>query len=502
MSTLGHNLPQDEGPEDLKVKLSLLEDDRKAHYEASQHTIRKNKELIASLKKENKALTQNVKEAKTMARSQSAVTRKDPLVKRLTSSKTKANDLKHSAQQKEKRIEKLQKQLKELQLEEEHQVKANGGASNDMQRLRTLENSLDKTLIKMEEAQHVGKTYNKIIKKLEQDRLQFDNSITKVEKAIEHRKQELVTLEAMCKDACANRDVARAELQKKEKNLAKARKEREEEKKKLKVMAEDRRRQFEAMEKRMRIASAHLQSDKEDQGHIDDFKERLENYEDAMKRIRDATGATDINEVVERFLTQDDTNAHLQEVYHDNVEVLQKLKEDREHLDRQFEALKYSGEARSTGNQRMLAEFESHLRNVESACNKYRDGTERCTRVLVSLHAGIEALYEKLGSIKPVQFRAASNVQDKLTESELRLKKLHDELESRKSELPSGLDVENIPRVLPEHNTRIALDDEPEEDESDSDDDDEFASRDAIKKQALALVDDKTNKKKGRRKKA
>eukprot|EP00055_Hartaetosiga_balthica_P009178 m.35971 g.35971 ORF g.35971 m.35971 type:complete len:503 (+) comp6639_c0_seq1:37-1545(+) len=502
MSSMGRNIPQDEAPDDLKVKLSLLEDDRKAHFEAAQLTIRKNKELIASLKKENKTFTQNVKDAKVAARSKSAISNHNPLTQKVTAAKSKANKLAHDALLKQKRLEKLQKQLKEMQIEEEHQEKNAGGISVEMQRLRSLENSMDKTLIKLEEAQHVGNTYRQIIQKLEQDRLQFDNTITKVEESIDHRKQELVRLESMCKDACKNRDEARHELQVKEKNLAQARKEREEEKKKLKVMAEERRKQFEAMEKRMRLASAHLQNGKEDQSNNDEYKEKLETYEDAMRRIRDATGATDINEVVQRFLTQDDTNTHLHEVYHDNIEILQKLKQDREQLDRQFEALKYSGEARSTGNQRMLAEFESHLRNVESSGQKAKDSTETCTRVLVSLRSGIEALHEKLGSIKPVQFRAASNVQDKLTESELRLKKLHDELESRKSELPSGLDVENIPRILPEHNTRIALDEEQEDDESDSDDDDEFISRDAIKKQAMAVVDGKTDTKKGRKKKA
>ena len=48
-------------------------------------------------------------------------------------------------------------------------------------------------------------------------------------------------------------------------------------------------------------------------------------------------------------------------------------------------------------------------------------------------------------------------MQDKLLESELRLKKLHDELASRKSELPGGLEGDSIPRILPEHNTRVPL---------------------------------------------
>lgn len=115
-----------------------------------------------------------------------------------------------------------------------------------------------------------------------------------------------------------------------------------------------------------------------------------------------------------------------------------------------------------------------------------------------------------------VQFRAASTVQDKLQESELRLKKLHEELASRKAELPGGLDGDSIPRILPEHNTRVPLEVEEDGesmrgvvademvmnvgvDDDDEMDDDEVISRDAMKRQAQSVVDAKTNK--GRRKK-
>ena len=57
-----------------------------------------------------------------------------------------------------------------------------------------------------------------------------------------------------------------------------------------------------------------------------------------------------------------------------------------------------------------------------------------------------------------VQFRAASNVCDKLTEAELRLANLLEEVESRKAEL-GGMTVAELPvtLVLPEHNTRVKL---------------------------------------------
>jgi hypothetical protein len=59
----------------------------------------------------------------------------------------------------------------------------------------------------------------------------------------------------MLGDASAARDLARSELAKAEADAHAARLTREQEKKRLQSMAEDRRRQYEAMEKRLRLAS-------------------------------------------------------------------------------------------------------------------------------------------------------------------------------------------------------------------------------------------------------
>ena len=36
-------------------------------------------------------------------------------------------------------------------------------------------------------------------------------------------------------------------------------------------------------------------------------KNRLEDYDEAMRRIKDATGVSDVNEIIQKFSTQHDT---------------------------------------------------------------------------------------------------------------------------------------------------------------------------------------------------
>lgn len=43
-------------------------------------------------------------------------------------------------------------------------------------------------------------------------------------------------------------------------------------------------------------------------------KRRLEDYDEAMRRIKDATGVSDVNEIIQKFATQHDTYNNLQEL--------------------------------------------------------------------------------------------------------------------------------------------------------------------------------------------
>ena len=71
---------------------------------------------------------------------------------------------------------------------------------------------------------------------------------------------------------------------------------------------------------------------------------KISSYEEALAKIKDATGVSDIQEVVDRFLNQGDTKRHLEQLREENTKVVARLKEEREKLQAQFEDLKYSGE--------------------------------------------------------------------------------------------------------------------------------------------------------------
>jgi len=76
-----------------------------------------------------------------------------------------------------------------------------------------------------------------------------------------------------------------------------------------------------------------------------------------------------------------------------NSALLEKLREDYERISKEFEALKYSGEARNTSNQRILTEFEQHLTNAESKKQGAEDSLTSSTQMLVRVKTGIDHLH-------------------------------------------------------------------------------------------------------------
>ena len=53
-----------------------------------------------------------------------------------------------------------------------------------------------------------------------------------------------------------------------------------------------------------------------------------------------------LQEVVQRFLSQGDTQKHLEQLKVNNEKTLVRLKDEKEKLQKEFEEMKYSGEAR------------------------------------------------------------------------------------------------------------------------------------------------------------
>lgn len=172
---------------DLQNRFHLLEGDRKAFYEQSQLTLKQNKEICDELRRENKELRAALGGAgdkKAPAGHETSAMQEAELARveaQLTQLRQRQNQVACGNKLKEKMMHQLEDELRDLQRSSSRPAHE---ANPLMRQIRTLENRLDKAMIKYNEAQSIRKTYDQIVKRLKEERVNFDNQVALVRTAL------------------------------------------------------------------------------------------------------------------------------------------------------------------------------------------------------------------------------------------------------------------------------------------------------------------------------
>lgn len=94
------------------------------------------------------------------------------------------NNMRYKTVKQQKRLEELTTQYNQMVKDSSDAVATDAGDSNDAQRLRNLENRLDKARLKCQEAEHIRKTYEQIKAKLGEEHKTFENTLDLMEQKI------------------------------------------------------------------------------------------------------------------------------------------------------------------------------------------------------------------------------------------------------------------------------------------------------------------------------
>merc|ERR1719343_565542 len=79
--------------------------------------------------------------------------------------------------------------------------------------------------------------------------------------------------------------------------------------------------------------------------YANEERQKLEDYQEAFHAIKEATGVDDVNEVIQKFLTQEDTHKNLTKLTKENQATIDRLTEERRKIRLQVEELKFCGTA-------------------------------------------------------------------------------------------------------------------------------------------------------------
>eukprot|EP00106_Octopus_bimaculoides_P020508 XP_014787950.1 PREDICTED: coiled-coil domain-containing protein 151-like [Octopus bimaculoides] len=381
-------------------------------------------------------------------------------------------------------------------------------------RIRYLENNCDKAQMKIYEATHLTRTYEKILQKLKEDSLKWPLVLENLEKEIKQSLNEQEELQAMYRDAQLSKENALKVLKKHEDMISHERKKREIQLQELKKEAEEKRMLHDRIERRFNAQRPSFQQQDENASGEkqvlsgEEQQQKISTYEEAFRRIKEATGVSDTMVVI---------------VFLFRLVVS---------LNRPFNIIgicvyivvgifgvMWFGETKLSRGQRMLEEFQEKLQEEETSRSEIENKLEKMSKILLQVKSGIDHLADRLSHLKTPKGYTASTklspssneyVLDQLALCEEKLLKLMDDfhdvdLEKVQKQMEDEEFHINIESRLPAYNTRVKLSTQLEniyaESESSREDEPEVLSRSAIKKISQSIIDAKMKKDMPRRRK-
>mmetsp|Transcript_15807 Transcript_15807/g.40180 ORF Transcript_15807/g.40180 Transcript_15807/m.40180 type:complete len:533 (-) Transcript_15807:286-1884(-) len=477
--------------DDLRRRFQLLEGERKANHETAKLSIQQNREIINQMKEENKNLRAEI----AKLRGEKPLTTEQQLEKAMSEVQAlqrKFDTLKCTNDKKKGHLDSLDNKLGELSVGSKLH---NSEASPEMRQIRVLENRLDKAMIKHNEATSIRKTYEAIVKRLKEERIGFDNQLAAIERTLKSKERDYEELLLLSHDAYHAKEMAQAELHRFEQGVMEERNQRDREVQEKKALVEQRVSMNKKLEDHQKKLKAQQEAEKQEKAGKDlaatsdltagissdyahEERQKLEDYQEAFHAIKEATGVDDVNEVIQKFLTQEDTQKNLAKLTKENQATIDRLTEERRKIRLQVEELKFCG----TANRRqVIDDQEARLAEATEKFERNRGKFERIAKMLIDMKAGIDHLGEKLISIKLENENTLEmsdeTVEEVLQQCELKVSKLlsltHN-LEDDPSDRKRMLDEERYEEKLMLRNqsdARIKLSDK---DEDADDDDDAF----------------------------
>jgi hypothetical protein len=429
--------------EDLQRRFTLLEGERKATYETAKLNIQQNKEIIKQMKEENKMLRGNIANLRN-EKPKSVDKELEAKVGEVQTLQRKVDSLKAENNRKQWNLEELSGKYDELKTDA---AIPSSEASPQMRQIRVLENRLDKAMIKYNEAQSIRKTYEQIVKRLKEERIGFDNQLAAIERTLKAKERDYEELLLLSHDAYHAKEMAQAELHRFEQGVMEERNQRDKEVQEKKVLVQQRVEMNQRLEQRERMLKKQQDLDRAGErqlkemssttdlnsGMSNDFaqeeKLKIADYEEAFHRIKEATGVSDVNEVIQKFLTQEDTHKNLTSLTRENQSRIDQLLEERRRLRLQVEELKFSSGG-NVGRRQVIDDFETHLTEATEKFERNRGKYERMAKMLINMKAGIGHLADHLsiihlegGDTGPLAM-SDKTVEEVLNQCELKLSKL------------------------------------------------------------------------------
>jgi chromosome segregation ATPase len=417
---LGRNSGADvvEELSELHRKFKVIDEDRKNFSDDSSKLMKKHRGNIEKLKRDNEVLKEELElDAQgPLTQATLAATAHLQKLQEQTESYTRRIDAE------KQRIEEVDKKIKAMNAKIMEQRARMGGVhaarENNLKiqkQIKILENRLDKSLVKFNEALAHNKAMRENIDNLRRERVVFDGIYKKLERELEERKREMAKIIEVSNIAFEARDRAQQEMAMLKAQADKEQQNFEKEWRELGNLIEQDKKVKEFMRQREKLheLKGEFKADDEERlrkkiikgnpeiaKHQKDQKaslERVHSYEEAFAKIQQATGIKDIDELVTTFIEAEDQNFALFNYVNELNAEVEKLEEQINEIKVEIE--KYKGAGQSFDNQRkkILKDLEERLEKTEARAALHEQKADAAARTIAALKSGIQSVFEKIG---------------------------------------------------------------------------------------------------------
>lgn len=415
----------------LQREYRIMEVNRRAYADESQALLRKQQTTIDKLRKDNEALKNDIAvilrgSSRPMSNAQ------QEFIQALTDQGDKYAT---SIEFERSNIQTMEEQIQILRSKTLQQRRAMGGVNASKEnhfmiqkQIHILENRLDKSLIKFNEAISHNKSLRDKIDDLRRERVVFENIYRKMERELQDRKKHMAEIIEVSNQSYEQRDTFQMEVAAIEQANRKEQEEFEEQMGTLGRLLDTelqlpapgsglltRAKSLSGIAAgspsskgatlRGSLSRGALGSSKDLDGAEGadktggagdiDFHERAQNFEEAFQKIKAATGITEVDELVRTFIKNEEHNFSLFNYVNEQNNEIEKLEEQIQQL--REEELRFTQESGNDVNQHkeILRDLEGKLAASESMAEKYEQRCQDLQRITESLRRGMQSIFSK-----------------------------------------------------------------------------------------------------------
>ena len=389
-------------------------------------------------------------------------------------------------------------------------------------KLGEMEGRLGECANRYDEQHRLRMSYEQVISRLKKEQLEWPADVKSLESVLGQKEGDYEQLLVMSHDANSSKEAAKVELSKFESLVLDERKQREKElqerrailQKKQQLATEldrterERRQQLLEAQKAMGEDAAKAEAARMD-ALIKEEHAKIAAYEAAFTQIKEATGVSDVNEVIQRFLLQEETHQNLVTMVKESqlrIDELRRAVDEEKELVMSAEYTMASGteaEGEDTGS--------SSTRAAQKQLSRARDRWKKVLKTMVNTKSAVQHIVDVLEPLREKDEVIAPMSDDTLlqhmqfAESKLELiAQSFFEMEAEHKELLSSVSSAPVPSKPPPPSKKdMAMSggfskDElaDSEDEFEEDMEEDVMDRNAVKKASYALVDKGAKKKK------